>query len=212
MVLTIGNLTPSCECLNSSFAANAKQGKRPSATIAPSLTSAVGRRLITQLIQKRTSNVIEFSGSSRRDSPPTVACNAHPNFTPTAPRQLIRILPLQMDVKAVSLCFVCAPCRQQRGDFCVEDQTSSHKAILAVSIVVEVIAAEMSRSPFRSSCLIGIRQGAVTPRPTVSIPSRMTVLKGNAGSHQMPAIRWQQARASRCHQTQCPRLRQLPDV
>ena len=221
MVLTIGNLTPSCECLNSSFAANAKQGKRPS------LTSAVGRRLITQLIQKRTSNVIEFSGSSRRDSPPTVACNAllaaHRNSTtpaaggppqkhhtsssefypcswrptPTAPHQLIRILPLQMDVKAVSLCFVCAPCRQQRGDFCVEDQTSSHKAILAVSIVVEVIAAEMSRSPFRSSCLIGIRQGAVTPRPTVSIPSRMTVLKGNAGSHQMPAIRWQQARASR---------------
>ena len=93
--------------------------------------------------------------------------------TPTAPHQLIRFLPLQVDVKAVSLCFVCAPCRQQRGDFCVEDQTSSHKAI----IVVEVVAAEMSRSPFRSSCLIGTRQGAVTPRPTVSIPSRMTVLK-----------------------------------
>ena len=150
-----------------------------------------------------TEEGIEFSGSSRRDSPPTVACNAllaaHPNGTtpaaggppqqhhtssselypcswrptPTAPHQLIRILPLQVDVKAVSLCFVCAPCRQQRGDFCVEDQTSSHKAI----IVVEVVAAEMSRSPFRSSCLIGTRQGAVTPRPTVSIPSRMTVLK-----------------------------------
>ena len=169
--------------------------------------------------------------------------------TPKAPHQLIRILPLQLaahpnsttpahpnftlqvDVKAVSLCFVCAPCRQQRGDFCVEDQTSSHKAILAVSIVVEVIAAEMSRSPFRSSCLIGTRQGAVTPRPTVSIPSRMTVLKGNAGSHQMPAIRWQQARASRFWFAMTglleqpnqqvytvapnlgrPRLRQLPDV